>query len=106
MLRLRDLRPGDARRLLRVDDDADEPRLPNVVTIRFFFVGFLKKFKLNVGNFMVYDTNARISNCNFIHAVLNVVPFLFILILYLVRTDTMWYCNFTFKKGGVLSLSQ
>lgn len=52
MLRLRDFRPEDERRLLRVDDEADEPRFPNVVIIRFFLTGFLKKFKLNVGNFM------------------------------------------------------
>lgn len=65
MLRLRDFRPEDERRLLRVDDEADESRLPNVVIIRFFLVGFLKKFKLNVGNFMfmirMHEWNYRTS---------------------------------------------
>lgn len=53
MLRLRDFRFEDERRLLRgVDDDAVEPRFPNVVMIRFFLFGFLKIFKLKVGNFI------------------------------------------------------
>lgn len=54
MLRLRGLRLEDERRLLCADDEAEEPlRAPNVVIIRFFFVGFFKKLRLNVGNFMV-----------------------------------------------------
>lgn len=54
MLRLRGLRLDDERRLFwRADEEAEEPRAPNVVIIRFFLVGFFKKFRLNVGNFMV-----------------------------------------------------
>lgn len=59
MLRLRVLRfDDDERCALRdiaaaVDDEAVELRFPNVVTIRFFFGGFLKKFKLIVGNFII-----------------------------------------------------
>lgn len=61
MLRLRDFGfdadADDERWALRdfaaVDDEAEDVRLPNVVMIRFFFGGFLKKFKLIDGSFMI-----------------------------------------------------
>lgn len=66
MLRLRDLRfDDDERCALReaaaTDNEADELRFPNIVFGRFFLVGFLKKFKLIVGNFIFQQ--CQHTNC-------------------------------------------
>lgn len=64
MLRLRVVfrLDDDGRRLLRADEDADESRLPNVVIMRFFFVGLLKIFKLNVGSFIVVEKTMMMAH--------------------------------------------